>query len=190
MAKMKLIVGLGNPGSKYVGTRHNVGFEVLAHVGREIGETKPKGKFQGEIVEGSVDGERVILLSPCTYMNHSGASVQLARDFYKLDNADLLVICDDFNLPTAKLRFRAKGSSGGQKGLQDVIRRLGTDQFARLRLGIGPPPAGWDVADFVLSKFSKPERQEIESAIERSAAASLAWVRQGIEFCMNQYNAN
>ena len=140
---MKLIVGLGNPGRKYAGTRHNVGFEVLAELGRRAAAGRPRTKFQAELLEAMVGGEKVLLLSPLTYMNRSGSSVQPARDFYQLDNEDLLIICDDINLPLAKLRFRAKGSSGGQKGLEDILRRLGTDQVPRLRLGVGQPPAQW-----------------------------------------------
>jgi len=109
---MKLIVGLGNPGPRYEGTRHNVGFAVLAEVARKYATGRPKRKFQGEVVEADLEGVSALLLSPTTYMNHSGASVQTARDFYKLPDQDLLVICDDLNLPLAKLRFRAGGSSG------------------------------------------------------------------------------
>ena len=132
----------------------------------------------------------VLLLCPHTYMNNSGQSVLAARDFYKLPDEDLLIVCDDFNLPLAKLRFRAKGSSGGQKGLQDIIRRLGTEAFARLRIGIGPPAEGWNVADFVLSKFTDDENSVIAEAISRAADASAVWVREGIGYCMNQYNAS
>ena len=187
---MKLIVGLGNPGRKYVGTRHNVGWEVLAELARRFGTTSPRGKFSGEVVEAAIEGQRVLLLCPHTYMNCSGTSVQPARDFFKIENHDLIVVCDDFNLELAKIRFRAKGSSGGQKGLQDVIRRLGTEEFARLRIGIGGVPPQWDVADYVLSRFSGDDRKEIDVAIT-SAATSLAdWVRYGIDHCMNQYNGN
>ncbi len=186
---MKLVVGLGNPGRKYNGTRHNVGYEVLAELARRFGEGRPKAKFQGEVVEARVADESVVLLCPHTYMNKSGSSVQPARDFYKLDNTDLLVVCDDFNLPLSKLRIRGKGSSGGQKGLEDIIRRLGNEEFPRLRLGIGPPAEGWDVADFVLSKFTNQELPEIEQAILRAADAVTCWVGQGLEACMNRYNA-
>jgi PTH1 family peptidyl-tRNA hydrolase len=187
---MKLIVGLGNPGRKYAATRHNVGFEVVAELARRFATGKVKEKFQAESVEASIDGEAALLLCPQTYMNKSGSSVQPARDFYKLENHELLVICDDFNLALAKLRFRARGSSGGQKGLADVIRRLGTEEFSRLRIGIGPPPEGWDVADYVLSKFDKVDLPEMEQAVLRAADAVVAWTREGIEYCMNEYNAN
>lgn len=186
---MKLIVGLGNPGRRYQGTRHNVGFVVVAELARQFGISRPRAKFQGEVVEAQVVGERVVLLCPHTYMNNSGNSVQPARDFYKVENSELLVVCDDFNLELAKLRFRAKGSSGGQKGLDDIIRRLGTNEFSRLRIGIGPPPPNWDVADYVLSKFAKDEQPVMEQAATRAAEGAAAWIRDGIQYCMNQYNA-
>ena len=185
---MKLIVGLGNPGRKYQGTRHNVGFAVLAEVARKYATGRPKRKFQGEVVEADLEGVSALLLSPTTYMNHSGASVQTARDFYKLPDQDLLVICDDLNLPLAKLRFRAGGSSGGQKGLADIILRLGTEEFSRLRIGTGAPPDGRDATDYVLEKFTRQEIPEIEEAIWRAADAVAVWAREGIEHCMNQYN--
>jgi PTH1 family peptidyl-tRNA hydrolase len=185
---MKLIVGLGNPGRKYEGTRHNVGFEVVAELGRRVGAGRPRTKFQAELLEAMVGGEKVLLLSPLTYMNRSGSSVQVARDFYQLTSEDLLIICDDINLPLAKLRFRVKGSSGGQKGLEDILRRLGTDQVPRLRLGIGQPPAQWDAADYVLGRFNEQERSEMEVAVVRAADAVEDWVAGGIEKCMNQYN--
>lgn len=128
-------------------------------------------------------------MCPMTYMNRSGASVLAARDFYKLELSDLLIVCDDFSLPLAKIRIRAKGSSGGQKGLEDVIRRLGSNEFSRLRIGIGTPPEQWDVADYVLSKFTAVERDEVDTAIQRAADAAEAWMREGIDKCMNQYNA-
>lgn len=185
---MKLVIGLGNPGRKYEGTRHNIGFEVLAELARRAGTSKPKASFQGEVVDATLEGERLVLLWPHTFMNRSGYSVVQARDFYKLTNADLLVICDDFNLPLGKLRFRAKGSSGGQKGLEDIIRALGNEEYPRLRVGIGSPPAGWDPADFVLGKFTKADRSEVDLAVVRAGDAVTAWARLGLDYCMNHYN--
>lgn len=185
---MKLIVGLGNPGRKYRGTRHNVGYAVLAELAHDAAAGRPQSKFQGEMVEALFGTEKALLLSPITYMNNSGACVQAARNFYKLPDDELLVICDDMNLPLAKLRFRAKGSSGGQKGLADIIRRLGTDEFARLRIGIGTPPDGWDASDYVLGKFPRRELSEIEVAVRQAADAVAVWAGEGIEYCMNQYN--
>ena len=187
-APMKLVVGLGNPGRRYRGTRHNVGFAILGELARRFATGGAKAKFHGEAVEADLDGQRALLLSPLTYMNHSGTSVQEAKRFYKIPDEDLLVLCDDLNLPVAKLRFRAKGSSGGQKGLEDILRRLGTEDFARLRIGIGSPPEGWDWADYVLSKFTEQEMPAIEEAVGKAADAVAVWAREAVEFCMNQYN--
>jgi PTH1 family peptidyl-tRNA hydrolase len=182
-------VGLGNPGRKYEGTRHNVGFAVLNELARRHNAARPKNNFQGEITEIQIAGHRTLLLWPHTFMNLSGASVLAARDFYKVENPDLLIVCDDFNIPVAKLRFRGEGSSGGQNGLADVIQRLGTQAVPRLRIGVGPVPSSWDPADFVLSKFTKEESQTIELTIVRAADAIEDWTANGIASCMNKYNA-
>jgi PTH1 family peptidyl-tRNA hydrolase len=185
---MKLVVGLGNPGRRYEGTRHNVGYAVLAEVAKRHATSPVRAKFHGEVVEADLAGQRALLLSPLTYMNQSGLSVVEAKAFYKVPEEDLLVICDDLNLPLAKLRFRARGSSGGQKGLDDIVGRLGTEEFARLRIGIGSPPPGWEWVDYVLSRFTKEEIPEIEQAVAEAAGAVVAWAREGIEPCMNRYN--
>lgn len=187
---MKLVAGLGNPGRRYADTRHNAGYRVIEILAKRCGATQSRFRFDGEAVEVFLGGQSVLLLEPQTYMNRSGRSVLAARDFYKLDNSDILVVCDDFNLPLAKLRLRPKGSAGGQKGLQDIIRCLGGEHVPRLRIGIGSPPPNWDVADYVLSRFSEEERPVIEAAFGRSAEAVVAWVRDGIENCMNQFNAD
>jgi PTH1 family peptidyl-tRNA hydrolase len=186
---MKLIVGLGNPGEKYKGTRHNVGFDVVERLSVQFTAPPPRAKFQGAVTEVTIGGERVLLLTPHTYMNASGTSVLAARDFYKITNEDILVVCDDFALPLGKLRLRAKGSSGGQKGLEDIIRRLGADEISRLRLGIGIPPAGRDAAGFVLSRFMKDEQSLATEMIERATEAAAAWVQSGIATAMNRFNA-
>lgn len=185
---MKLVIGLGNPGRKYQGTRHNVGYLVVAELARRFGVGRPKGKFQGEVIDADLQGQRALLLSPTTYMNQSGASVLAAQDFYKLPLEDLLVISDDLNLPLGCLRFRPSGSAGGQKGLADIIRRLGTEDVPRLRIGIGAPPDGWDAADYVLSMFTREELPEMEGAVARAADAVLTWAHKGIHDSMNQYN--
>jgi len=185
---MKLVVGLGNPGRKYQGTRHNVGFEVVAEVARRHGTGKPKAKFNGEVVEANIAGEKLVLICPATYMNRSGASVLAAKDFYKLADEEILIVCDDIHLPLAKLRVRVKGSSGGQKGLADVIRRLGSEELSRLRIGVGSPPEGWDAAAYVLGKFTRTEQKEVELAILCAADAAVVWARDGVATCMNQYN--
>jgi peptidyl-tRNA hydrolase, PTH1 family len=185
---MKLVVGLGNPGRRYQKTRHNVGFAVLGELERRFGQTAPRSKFHGEVVEASLDGHRALLLSPWTYMNRSGLSVREAKQFFRVPEEDLLVVCDDLNLPLARLRVRPKGSAGGQRGLEDIIRQLGTEEFARLRIGIGPPPEGWQWTDHVLSKFTPEETDEIEQAVQRAADAVACWAREGLAACMNQYN--
>ena len=185
---MKLIVGLGNPGSKYKDTRHNVGFEVVALLAKKFATQAPRAKFQGEIVEATIAGHKTLLLTPLTYMNLSGASVLATRDFYKIENDNLLVVCDDFALPLAKLRLRAKGSSGGQNGLEDILRRLGTEEISRLRIGVGPLPPGRDAAGFVLGKFPKDEKPQVADAIQRASEAAAAWVELGLANAMNKYN--
>ena len=195
-ASMKLIVGLGNPGRKYEQTRHNVGFMVAAKVASLAVADPSKIRFEGEFAEGvtprssGVSQEKLAILCPHTYMNASGKSVRKACDFYKLDPSELLVICDDVDLAAGRLRIRGSGSAGGQRGLADIIRHLGTDQVARLRLGIGRPPQGWETADYVLGKFNKQEFESFELATTNAAYAALDWASGGISFAMNRHNAD
>ena len=142
------------------------------------------------MVDVRVGNQPVCLLCPETYMNASGSSVKPAIDFFKLELRDVLVVCDDFALALARLRLRSKGSSGGQKGLRDIIRCVGTDEISRLRVGIGKPPDGWDVSGYVLSKFSKKEQTEMEIAVREAADVVADWVAEGTDYCMNKYNAN
>jgi PTH1 family peptidyl-tRNA hydrolase len=186
---MKIVIGLGNPGRKYKSTRHNVGFEIIDELARRHAASSAKNSFQAEIAEATIVGQKVLLVCPQTFMNLSGSAAVQVRDFYKIDNAELLVVCDDFALPLGRLRIRAQGSGGGQKGLADIIRRLGTDGVPRLRIGVGPLPEGWDGADFVLGKFAKSELAEIEVAIARAADAVELWIHEGIAPAMNKYNA-
>lgn len=185
---MKLIVGLGNLGRKYNQTRHNVGFEVLNRLAERFGDGQVKDKFGGQLMEARIGGERVLLLWPHTFMNLSGRSVGPAVEFYKLDLSDLLVVCDDFNLPLGKLRFRREGSAGGQNGLADIIRRLGTEEFARLRVGIGPVPEDWNAADFVLGRFAAAEKDIVNEVIVRAANGVECWATNGVEASMNRFN--
>jgi len=186
---VKLVVGLGNPGRKYEGTRHNVGFTVLNILAERHRAAQAKSNFQGETTETQIRGDKALLLWPQTFMNRSGGSALAARDFYKLANEDVLVVCDDFNLPLGKLRFRSEGSAGGQKGLADIIARLGSESIPRLRIGVGPVPANWDPADFVLSRFNKEELPIIEPTVVLAADAVEDWIALGIKDCMNRYNA-
>jgi PTH1 family peptidyl-tRNA hydrolase len=185
---LKLLVGLGNPGRGYEGTRHNVGFEVLEILARRAGSPVRRARFQGETAQATLRGSSVLLLWPLTWMNLSGTSVLAARDFYKIDNVDILVICDDFQLPNDTIRLRSGGSAGGQNGLSDVLSRLGSTAIPRLRLGIGPMPAGWKSADFVLGKFAQSEREAIDGLLERAADAAEEWAALGIQAAMNRYN--
>src|ERR671928_730989 len=146
----KLVVGLGNPGSKYEGTRHNIGYEVVDRLAAGGPGARFARKFDGLLAEAEIDFRRVLLLKPETFMNLSGRSVRQAVQFYKLDVSDLLVVCDDLSLPLGKLRLRGGGSDGGQKGLRDIAAQLGTDAYPRLRIGIGDR-GGADAADYVLN---------------------------------------
>lgn len=187
-ARRRLIVGLGNPGSLYQATRHNIGFEAVDR----LAEGGPAGrfarKFDGLLAEIEIDFRRILLLKPETFMNLSGRSVRQAVQFYKLEPAeDLLVICDDLSLPLGKLRLRSGGSDGGQKGLRDIALQLGTDQFSRLRIGIGDR-GPVDAADFVLSRFRPAERPLIDDALILATQAAAVWASQGVQTAMNRFN--
>ena len=186
---MKVVVGLGNPGPRYESTRHNVGFRVLAELARRWSAERPKRKFDAEIAEAQFAGEKVLLVAPQTYMNLSGRAVQPLLAFYSLEPADLLVLCDDMNLETGRLRLRGSGSAGGQKGLADIIQRLGTEQFSRLRIGIGRPPGQMDATDYVLGKFRSDEQEPIEHAIVTAGDAVEVWIKDGLAAAMNRFNA-
>jgi peptidyl-tRNA hydrolase, PTH1 family len=186
---MKVVVGLGNPGSRYAGTRHNVGFRVLGELARRWGADRPKIKYEAEIVEATFAGQKVLLVAPQTFMNLSGRTVQPLLAFYTLELADLLVVCDDLNLDTGRLRLRPSGSAGGQKGLADIIQRLGSEAFSRLRIGIGRPPGQMQATDYVLGKFRADEREPIEHAIVTAGDAVEVWIKEGIGAAMNQFNA-
>ncbi len=185
---MKLLVGLGNPGHVYQDTRHNIGFEVLELLAKRAGSPTRRPRFQGETAQATIRGTPVLLLWPLTWMNLSGSAVLAARDFYKIADSDMIVVCDDFNLPLDTVRLRPAGSAGGQNGLADVLARLGTTTIPRLSLGIGPVPAGWKSADFVLGKFPKADRDRVGVVLERAADAAEEWVALGIQAAMNKYN--
>ena len=185
---MKVIVGLGNPGPKYAGTRHNVGFEVVDYLAAAPACGPFRSKFQALVAEAKEGDEPVLLVKPETFMNLSGRCVRQIVDFYKLTvPTDLLVVSDDFNLPLGKLRARPKGSHGGQNGLRDIQQQLGTDEYPRLRIGVGEPGPG-EAVDHVLSRFRPAERKQVEEAVARAAEAVLVYVRSGIEACMNKAN--
>ena len=187
LATLKLVAGLGNPGPKYQGTRHNVGFDVIDRLAAGGDRPSFSRKFDGQVAETEIDFRRVLLLKPETFMNLSGRSVRQVVQFYKLEPSDLLVICDDLSLPLGRLRLRLGGSDGGQKGLRDIIAHLGTDRFARLRIGIGER-GEIDAADFVLSRFRSAERSIIDDALILATQAVAVWVTQGIDAAMNKFN--
>ena len=185
---MKLIVGLGNPGRKYVGTRHNIGFDVLQVLARRLGIDRWQSQFEAEIADARLGEERVLLLAPTTYMNLSGRAVKSHLVFRKVTAADVLVICDDLNLPPGKLRLRTSGTAGGQKGLQNIVEQLGTTEVARLRIGIGRPLPPIDPSDYVLGKFTGEERPGIDTACTTAADAVETWVQKGMAVAMNKFN--
>lgn len=187
---MKMVVGLGNPGQKYAATRHNVGYEVIAELARRHQTDRTKTKFNGEFAETIVENTKTLLVSPLTYMNLSGQCVRAAVDFFKLELDDLLIVCDDFNLPLGRIRLRPSGSAGGQNGLKDIIQRLGTMEFPRLRLGIGQPPPGWDVSGYVLGKIPADQQEAVSRSVRRSAEAVETWIGGGIQAAMNQFNVD
>jgi PTH1 family peptidyl-tRNA hydrolase len=184
-----MIVGLGNPGSDYDNTRHNIGFSVIDKLAAHHGINVKKLKFQSLYGEGTAAGRRVILLKPQTYMNKSGESVRQVVEFYKLTPGRVLVIFDDASLSLGTLRLRAKGSDGGHNGIKNIIYQLRTDTFLRLKIGIGAPPhKEYDMADWVLSRFSEEERKIADDAVARSLAAVESVLAIGIEAGMNQFN--
>jgi PTH1 family peptidyl-tRNA hydrolase len=184
---MKVIVGLGNPGKRYDGTRHNVGFAVVDILARSSGAPTPSRRFQSEITESFEDGEKVLLVKPETFMNLSGLAVRQVTDFYQVPLEELLVICDDVNLPLGKLRFRSRGTHGGHNGLRDIQNHLGTTEYSRLRIGVDAP--GEDMVDHVLGRFRPGEKKVMEDAVILAVQAVGVWLRQGIQAAMNQYNA-
>lgn len=185
---MKLIVGLGNPGRQYERTRHNLGFLVADRLAERwsIGMAI---EGSGAFGRGRVAGQPVGLLKPMTFMNRCGQAVLEVVQFYKLDAADLLVIFDDLDLPVGRVRVRAKGSAGGHKGLADILRVLGREDIARIRIGIGRPADG-DAVDYVLSPFGPQEREPIEAAVRVAAQAAECWLMEGPDAAMNRYNSS
>lgn len=183
---MKLIVGLGNPGTRYAATRHNAGFRVADELAVRHDIEMRTEKFHGYFGRGSISGTEAILLKPTTFMNRSGQAVQAAGRFYRLELSDLLVISDDVALPLGRIRLRRGGGAGGHNGLQDVIDRAGNDGFARLRVGVDAP-LGSQV-DYVLSEFGPDERSVAEDSFRRAADAVECWISEGIEAAMNRFN--
>jgi PTH1 family peptidyl-tRNA hydrolase len=206
---MKLVVGLGNPGSQYVNTRHNIGFDCVDQLATRLGWISKPGQFDslsrmkfdslaldgvlnrvGGGDDGGDDGGdvRLLLLKPLTFMNLSGKAVLSAMVFYQLKPADILIVLDDLALPCGRIRLRAGGSSGGHNGLKDIERVLGTDQYPRLRLGIDPTPPRVPGRDYVLGKFTTEQRSRLDPAIDRAVGAIVTWADKGIGPAMSQFN--
>lgn len=187
--KMKCIVGLGNPGKKYENTRHNVGFMVIDALANRHGITLNKNKFKGQYAMEFLEGEKVILLKPQTYMNLSGESIRPLMEYYDISLEDLVVIYDDMDLPTGKIRLRQKGGHGGHNGVRNTIDHLGTKEFQRIRIGIGRPVTRMTVIDYVLGTFQKEEQDDLKHSIERAADACESFI-SGKTFTeiMNEYN--
>jgi PTH1 family peptidyl-tRNA hydrolase len=187
MDRLKIVAGLGNPGQKYIDTRHNIGFKVLDLLAKELAIDITKRKFGARSGSSEFADRKLILLKPWQLMNRSGQAVAKAIGFYKLPLSELLVVLDDMALEPGKIRIRAKGSAGGHNGLTDIIERIGTDQFARLRVGIGQSDKP-DSVDYVLAKPPKNQRQLLDKAIERAKDAVLCWIEFGIATAMNKFN--
>lgn len=186
---MFIIVGLGNPDGKYQGTRHNVGFDVVDHLAEKYNISVDTKKHRAYIGKGVIGGQKVILAKPQTYMNLSGESVRSMLDYYKIDpEEELLVIYDDISLEVGQLRIRKKGSAGGHNGIENIIAHLGDSVFPRIKVGVGEKPKGYDLADYVLGRFSKAERELMEEGYDEAASAVEMIVQGEIEQAMNQYN--
>lgn len=186
---MKIIAGLGNPGKEYEGTRHNIGFSVIEQLAEQYNISMTEKKHKAIYGKGMIEGEKVILLKPQTYMNLSGESILDAVHYYKIDpEEDLIVIYDDIDLDVGRIRIRAKGSAGGHNGMKNIIANLGTQIFSRIRVGVGAKPRGWDLIDHVLGRFPKEELPLIEEGKKAACQAAGMIVSQSVEAAMNQLN--
>ena len=186
---MYIIAGLGNPGSRYEKTRHNCGFEAIDLLAERCGISLKDRKFKSLCGNGVIDGQKVLLMKPLTYMNLSGEAVQAAAAFYKIDPAkELIVLYDDISPEPGQLRVRAKGSAGGHNGIRSIIRMLGTEQFLRVKIGTGAKPADMDLADYVLGRIPLSERADMAAAFDRASKAAVDLVTEPLDRVMNEYN--
>lgn len=186
---MYIIAGLGNPGKEYGNTRHNVGYEVIDALAEKYNISVLELKHKALLGKGYIEGQKVILMKPLTYMNLSGESLRMAVDYYKADaEQDLIVISDDVSLPPGQLRVRKKGSAGGHNGLKNIIKMLGTENFRRIRLGVGEKPKAYDLADWVLGHFNKEERAAMDEAVGKAVQAVGLTVTEGPDAAMNVFN--
>jgi len=186
---MYVIVGLGNPDKQYKHTRHNIGFDVLDAVADKYGIDVNEKKHKALVGKGVIEGNKVILAKPQTFMNLSGESVRALIDYYKIDETqELIVIYDDISLNVGQLRIRKKGSAGGHNGIKSIVLHVGHDVFKRIKMGVGEKPKGYDLADYVLGRFSKQDRETIDQSIETAVKAIVTMMNEGADAAMNQYN--
>jgi PTH1 family peptidyl-tRNA hydrolase len=186
---MYVIAGLGNPTARFEKTRHNAGFDVIDVLAEKYNIKVTEHKHKALCGAGYIEGQKVVLVKPQTFMNLSGESIAAFLNFYKLDaSSQLIVIYDDITLAPGRLRVRMRGSAGGHNGMKNIIERIKTQDFMRIRVGIGEKPQGWDLADYVTSRFSKEERKEVEAAMELAADAAVLMVNHKAEEAMNRYN--
>ncbi len=185
---MYLIAGLGNPTREYAGTRHNIGYDTITRLCDDYRISLDMKKHKGLCGKGVIHGEKVILIQPLTYMNLSGDCIKEAADYYKIDPQHIIIIYDDISLPPGRLRVRAKGSAGGHNGMKSIIARLGTEEFTRIRIGIGEKPSGWDLADYVLGHFSREELPLMREAVGNAARACDMIMQEGVEIAMTRCN--
>lgn len=186
---MYIIVGLGNPEDKYAGTRHNIGFSAITALADSCGISVDTKKHRALIGKGVIEGQKVILAMPLTYMNLSGECVRELVDYYKIDAAEqLIIIYDDIALPPGKLRIRPRGSAGGHNGIKNIISHLGGQEFPRIRIGVGEKPRGWDLVDYVLARFPADQEPVIREALKQTCEACGVIMNEGVETAMNRFN--
>ncbi len=185
---MIVIAGLGNPSTEYVGTRHNIGFDAITAISDKTGISVTEKKFKALIGKGVMEGQKVILVKPQTYMNLSGESIIEVLNYFKCTPEDLIVIHDDIALEPGSIRVRERGSAGGHNGIKNIIAHLGTENFARIRIGVGEKPKGWDLADYVLGHFSAADEEKIREALKDAVTAAELFVLGDIQKAMNMFN--
>lgn len=187
---MFIIAGLGNPTSQYEGTRHNIGFDVMDALAEKYNISISEKKHKALCGKGVIEGEKVLLVKPQTYMNLSGESIAEILNYYKVDaEEDFLVVFDDISLAPGNIRIRKKGSAGGHNGIKNIIAMTGTQNFKRIKVGVGEKPKGWDLADYVLGRFSDEDRKKVNDAIEDAIGAASMILRGETDQAMNCYNA-
>ncbi len=185
---MKIIAGLGNPDKEYIGTRHNIGFDAITAISDKTGISVTEKKFKALIGKGTICGEKVVLMKPQTYMNLSGEAVIEAVNFFKVDPSDVCIIYDDVNLDPGFIRVREKGSAGGHNGIKNIILHLGSENFPRIRIGVGEKPKEWDLKDYVLGHFSKDDEVLIRVALQDAVTAAELFVVGDVAKAMNTFN--